>query len=200
VFLVMTARRSSLAPAQIGVAIVIALTGEIVLSSLLHLYSYRDGFIPLFVPVGHGVFYAFAIRTNDAFRCAICRERVWKLVVVLGSLTALSCLWSVQDQWGFLWWLIVMAMIFRSRNRFLLSVCFLYTLALEIVGTSIGNWRWAPEIGALHLHSGNPPFGVGLLYCVLDVATLAVWNLVAGPRIRELREFSFPVSDLETLI
>lgn len=181
VYLVVSVRGSRQPPMQIVVAILIALTGEIVLSAILHLYIYRDGFIPLFVPIGHGVFYAFAIQTDARFRCPVCRARVWKIVVVMGSVTALICLWSVRDQWGFLWWLIALGMILRSRNSFLLSVCFLYTLSLEIVGTSLGNWRWISEVSLFHLHSGNPPFGVGLLYCILDVGTLWVWRMIGKP-------------------
>lgn len=178
-FLIRTAGRSGLPSSQIGVAIAIALTGEIILSPLLHLYTYRDGFIPFFVPVGHGIFYAFAVRTDLAFRCERCRKRVVHLVQVAGSIAATVCLFASDDEWGLLWWAVVVILIARGRSPFLLSVCYLYTLALEIAGTSIGAWSWRPEIELLHLHSGNPPFGVGLLYCILDVATLSACRMLS---------------------
>ena len=54
-----------------------------------------------------------------------------------------------------------MALIYVSRNRLLLSACFVYTMILEWVGTAIGNWQWAAEVPFLGLHSANPPAAWG---------------------------------------
>ncbi len=58
-FLWLFARGSNEA-GRIGTAILIATTGEVVLSLGWGLYSYRNALIPLYVPFGHGVFYALA--------------------------------------------------------------------------------------------------------------------------------------------
>jgi hypothetical protein len=60
----------------------------------------------------------------------------------------------------------------------LLSACFVYTIILEFVGTAIGNWRWAPEVPFLGVHSANPPSGVGILYILLDLIVVAITSKV----------------------
>src|SRR5262245_58153799 len=45
---------------QILTVIIVATTGECVLSLGWGLYTYRNALIPLYVPFGHGIFYALA--------------------------------------------------------------------------------------------------------------------------------------------
>jgi hypothetical protein len=65
-------------------------------------------------------------------------------------------------------------LIARSRNRLLLSICCFYTMLLEWLGTALGNWRWAAEVPLFRMRSANPPSGVGILYILLDLITVAV--------------------------
>src|SRR5438874_322026 len=53
-FLAVFARRSEVETRQIICAILVATTGEIVLSLGWGLYTYRNALIPLYVPFGHG--------------------------------------------------------------------------------------------------------------------------------------------------
>jgi hypothetical protein len=86
-----------------------------------------------------------------------------------GSLVALVDLFFFRDTWGFLWWLGALVLIARSRNRLLLSACFVFSTCLEWSGTAIGNWRWAAEVPLVGLHTANPPSGLGILYVLLDL-------------------------------
>src|ERR1700694_821463 len=60
VFLLVFARRSEVETRQIICAILVATTGEFLLSLGWGLYAYRNAVIPLYVPFGHGIFYALA--------------------------------------------------------------------------------------------------------------------------------------------
>ena len=158
---------------QVLTAIAVASLGEVVLSLGWGLYSYQHALIPLYVPPGHGLFYALAavsaqqawFRRNDV---AITRG-----VLLAGTTIALLSLAAFGDTWGFLWWLGALALIWRSRNQLMLSTCFVYTILLEWAGTANGNWLWAAEVPFVGLHSANPPAGVGILYILLDL--IAVW-------------------------
>ena len=173
-FLWFFARRTGVEPRFIVCAIVIASIGEVVLSLGWELYSYRHALIPLYVPPGHGLFYTLAAASAHQPLLQRHAKAITRAVVIVGSLYAIASLVFVRDVWGFLWWLGALALIARSRNQLMLSTCFVYTILLEWAGTTIGNWQWAAEVPFLGLRSANPPAGVGILYILLDLITMAV--------------------------
>ena len=179
-FLWLFVRRSDIDGRQVIVCILVATTGEIVLSLGWGLYSYAHAVIPLYVPPGHGLFYTLAAATA---RQAIFRRHaaaITRSVVAVGTILAAASLVLQHDAWGFLWWLGALALIQTSRNRILLSACFAYTMILEWIGTAIGNWRWAAEVPWVGLHSANPPSGVGILYILLDLIVVAISSMWDG--------------------
>lgn len=174
-FLCLFVRRSSVDRGQIVIAIVVATAGELILSIGLGLYDYRHtALIPLYVPFGHGLFYALA---SESARQRVFQERgtaIVRGVLVAGSAIAVTALLWLNDQWGFLWWVLAAAIIARSRNALLLAICFVYTMMLEWAGTAMGNWQWIAEVPLVNLHSANPPSGVGILYVLLDLITVSI--------------------------
>lgn len=189
-FLWLVVRRCDVDPRQVVCCILVATTGEFILSYVWGLYSYAHAVIPLYVPPGHGVFYSLAVVTarQDVFRRHA--EGIARGVMAAGTIVAMVSLAVAHDAWGFLWWLGALALIRTSRDRLLLSVCFVYTMVLEWTGTALGNWRWAAEVPGLGLHSANPPAGVGILYVVLDLIVVAVTSKIErdAQRAAERRE------------
>ena len=182
-FLWLFVRRSEIEGRQILWCILVATTGEVVLSLGWGLYSYAHAVIPLYVPPGHGLFYTLAA---DTARQAVFRRHgaaITRWVLGAGTILAAISLFAKHDTWGFLWWLGALALIQTSRNRLLLSSCFVYTMILEWVGTAIGNWRWAAEVPFVGLHSANPPAGVGILYILLDLIVIGLMALMDGGRV-----------------
>lgn len=173
-FLWFFARHSGVDPRQIICAIVVATTGEVVLSLGWGLYSYQHALIPFYVPPGHGLFYTLAAASARQEILQRHAPAITRAVIGIGSLIALVSLALMSDTWGFLWWIGAVALIRRSRNKLLLSTCFVYTIVLEWAGTAIGNWRWAAEVPFVGLHSANPPAGVGILYILLDLIAVAI--------------------------
>jgi hypothetical protein len=179
-FLLVAARVAGIDRTQILCAIAVATLGEVVLSVLWGLYSYRfTTFIPWYVPPGHGLFYTLAA---GSARQRWMREHAASIsrgVLVGGSAIAAGSLLLFRDQWGLVWWIAAALLIARSRSRLLLSLCCTYTMLLEWTGTWIGNWRWAARVPLIGLHSANPPSGVGILYVLLDLITvsLCTWIL-----------------------
>lgn len=173
-FLVLFARRSEVPTRHILCAIAVATLGEAILSIAWGLYTYRFALLPLYVPVGHGLFYALAAET--AIQPVMRRHaaRITRLALVSGSTIAAASLAIYGDTWGLLWWIAAAILIARSRNPLLMSIAFFYTTFLEWTGTAIGNWRWAAEVPYVGLHSANPPSGVGILYVVLDLLVVMI--------------------------
>jgi len=159
---------------QIVTVVIVATTGECVLSLGFGLYSYRNALIPAYVPFGHGVSYLLAVVTSREEWPRKYAKAITRFVLIGGSLYAIGSLIFARDQWGFLWWVIAATLIVRSRNQLLLSTCVIYTIILELAGTAIGNWRWTADVPLLGLHSANPPSGVGVLYVLLDLITVAI--------------------------
>jgi hypothetical protein len=158
-------------------AIVIATTGEIVLSLGWGLYTYRNALIPLYVPVGHGVFYAVAALTAMQRPLLPYARAIRIAAVVSGSAIAVTTLVTQNDTWGMIWWVIAVAFIARSRDPLLLASCCIYTMLLEYAGTAIGNWQWTAVVPGIRLEAANPPSGVGVLYVILDALTIWVVSL-----------------------
>ena len=173
-FLWYFARNSEVAPRQIICCILVATAGEVVLSLGWGLYSYRHAVIPFYVPPGHGLFYTLAAETARQHAVRLRAAGITRLVLIIGTINAVLSLAFRHDTWGALWWMGAVALISVSRNRLLLSACFVYTMILEWVGTAIGNWQWAPEVPFLRLHSANPPAGVGILYILLDLIVVGI--------------------------
>jgi len=176
-FLGVFAQRSEADTRQIIWAILVATTGEIVLSLGWGLYTYHNALIPLYVPFGHGVFYALAAESAQQQTLRRFARPITHAVLVAGSIIAAVSFIFFHDQWGLLWWIAAAILVMRSRNQLLLSTCFVYTILLEWLGTAIGNWQWAAAVPFVGLRSANPPSGVGILYILLDLITVAICSI-----------------------
>jgi hypothetical protein len=167
-------RRTDVPVAETLTAISIACAGEVALTIGWGLYSYRYARIPLYVPPGHGVFYLLAAATAQQELVRRHSRLLIGLTIAGGTaLTALS-LFANDDVWGTLWWGGFLCLFASSRRKPMLSVCFLYTMLLEVGGTAHGNWHWAPLVPYLGIPSANPPAGVGILYAAVDLAAVAL--------------------------
>lgn len=176
-FVAFFVRYLGMEPRQVITAVLVATVGEIVLSLGWGLYSYAHALIPLYVPPGHGLFYTLAAASARQEWFQTHARAITGTVVVLGTLNAVVSLLAFGDAWGFLWWAGALALIARSRNRLLLSACFVYTILLEWAGTWNGNWLWTAEVPFVGLHSANPPAGVGILYILLDLIVVSLTAL-----------------------
>lgn len=172
-FLVACTKGSPVPRRQIVAAVLIASLGEVVLSLGWKLYSYHHFLIPLYVPPGHGLFYALAAESSHQPRLRALTARISGTVVVVGTLIALCSFIFWSDVWGGFWWLVVAVALLKLHDRLLLSACVVFTLLLEWCGTFIGNWRWAPLVPFVSVRSANPPAGVGIFYVLLDLLVIA---------------------------
>lgn len=149
-----------------------ATAGEAFLSLVWGLYDYRLGNIPLFVPPGHVLLFflgmQFAARITDRGAWAIAALAV----PIVGALAGMG-----KDTLGPLLLALFLACMAASPSRRLYATMFVLSLAMELYGTWLGNWTWAPAVPYLGLATLNPPVAAGAFYCVLDflvVSTVAL--------------------------
>jgi hypothetical protein len=158
---------------QVVALVVLATLLEIIGSIVWGAYRYRLENLPLYVPAGHGLFYLAALRVTSLPLL----ERHARRIVI--AVTAGATLWMLYglarpplpDLLGCVTWAIFIRFIVRGRYPLLYAVSFAMTTALELYGTGLGIWRWAPVLPGLMLPAGNPPTGIGAGYAAMDALT-----------------------------
>lgn len=149
-----------------------ATLGEVTGSLIWGVYSYRLHNLPLFIPPAHGLVFlaglalsvALARRARVLVAVAAAAATMWALL----GLTVLPH----RDVAGAVGVPLLLAFLWRSHNRAVYAGVFLVVGALELYGTAIGTWRWAPELPGLAVPDGNPPSGVASGYVWFDVMAL----------------------------
>jgi hypothetical protein len=152
--LVVAARRHE--RARVAALIAIAMAGEVLGSLVLHLYAYRGGGIPAFVPPGHGLLFLTALRLRHD------RRAVVAAIVATAALAA-----THPDAVGVVAAIGLTVVLVRSKRAPLYAVMVLLVDALELYGTAVGTWACAHPLA-------NPPAGVALGYVAFDALALAV--------------------------
>jgi len=183
---VLLLREDALTRLQVGVVVVYATLVELTFSGLLGTYVYRldragqvssllDR-VPAFVPPGHGLVYLAAVVLGR-------RAPRWTVPAAMLGVTGYA-LWGLlvspqRDVLGALWAGCLLWFLVRGRAPRVYASAFLVVTVLEVLGTSLGTWRWGahdPVLGWIAI--GNPPSGAAGGYCFFDAAALAIAPLL----------------------
>lgn len=154
--------------------LVLATAGEMFLSLVLNLYTYRLANIPLFIPPGHALLLLLGISlakkiTDGQARTVIAAAGVYSVCAAISGVDTLGL---------FLFALLGVTALLLPAQRRLYASTFLLALGLELYGTALGNWTWARE--PLGLVTTNPPLAAGAFYAALDALTVAVTRLIVA--------------------
>jgi hypothetical protein len=149
---------------ELVVCLVLATLGELFLTEVWGLYVYRLHNLPLFVPPGHALVFASAVRMSRL-------APPWFPAVVAGpvGLYLTYAGWKGLDTQGLLWFLVFLAYLAASGDRRLCSVLFVFALLIEGYGTRLGSWRYFTHEPWFGLTTTNPPVGIGAIYCTLEM-------------------------------
>ena len=164
-----------------------ATVGEFTGSILWGVYHYRLHNLPMFVPPAHGIVYLTGLSLAAALR------RRARLVVGVAATAAAT--WALlgltvlprRDVAGAVGVPLLVLFLWRSRNRTIYASVFIVVAALELYGTAIGTWRWAPSLPGLGISDGNPPSGVASGYVWFDGMAMLVAPALLKLRFRALR-------------
>jgi hypothetical protein len=153
----------------------IATAGELFLSLVWGLYTYRLGNVPMFVPPGHAMLLLLGMklarnmstRTADAILAA---AAVYALAAAISGLDTFAIPLIAA---------IAVVSFALPSHRPLYASTFLLALCLELYGTALGNWTWNREVPVLALVTTNPPGVASAFYAVLDALVLCAGLAVA---------------------
>ena len=164
------------------ICLVIATCGELFLSLMWGLYTYRLENVPLFIPPGHVMLLMLAIAMGRSMPSAIANA-------VLGAAAAYAFFAAILglDTFAIVLLAFLAAVAFNSpADRPLYASTFLLALALELYGTWLGNWAWAPVVPVFSLVTTNPPGLVSTFYAVLDLLVTCAALSLARRRVPAL--------------
>ena len=155
----------------------IATAGELVLSLVWGLYTYRLGNIPPFVPPGHVLLFMLGLwlaerMTDKTARCLFACAGLYAVAAALVGFDTFA---------GLLFLVIAVAWLALPQHRRLYASTFTWSIALEIYGTWLGVWSWAAQVPGLPLVTTNPPGTVGAFYCALDALVVTAMLLLVSP-------------------
>jgi hypothetical protein len=181
--------------AQVAVVICAATIAEVTGSIVWGVYSYRLHNLPPFVPPAHGLVFMAGLSLSEALRL---HTRALVAAAAIGAAT-----WGVlgltalprTDAAGALGVPLLLAFLWRSRARAAYAGVFLVVAALELYGTAIGTWRWAPALPGLGIPDGNPPSGVASGYVWFDVMALLLAPRLLAPLRRSPRTAGTTVTE-----
>jgi hypothetical protein len=183
-------REMPLVRAQVAVVVAFATAVEYTFSPLLHVYVYRLGNVPAFVPPGHGLVYLCALAIGRSLWVHR-REQALVILTVLvgGAYASWGLLVSDRpDVLGAFWYLCLVGFLafggLAGRSRTLYVGAFVVVTYLELLGTRLGTWAWATHDPTGLVSVGNPPSGAAGGYGWFDLAAVLAGPVVLGLAMR----------------
>ena len=155
--------------------LVIATAGELFLSLVWGLYTYRLENVPMFVPPGHVLLLMLGILLAQRLK-----DRAADVVLACAAAYALAAAAAGIDTFALpLIAAIGVIALAMPQHRPLYASTFVLALVLELYGTWLGNWAWALEVPVLALVTTNPPGIASAFYAVLDALVACTAFFVA---------------------
>jgi len=162
--------------ARVALVVLFATCAEVLGSLILGVYEYRLANLPAFVPPGHGLVYLGGLAIG---RWVVDTGR---LRLFVGVTLAILVGWGVAgltvmgrtDLAGAVAGAGLAYCLLRSRSPGLYGGVFLIVGFLEIYGTAVGAWTWAPAVPLIGLPAGNPPSGIAAFYVLFDIAAISL--------------------------
>lgn len=178
-------KSSPLLRTQILLVVSFATIVEYLFAGHFGVYVYRLENVPWFVPPGHGLIYFGAYSLGLLLKS---RQRFWSFVLV--GLLALWVLWGLflspqLDVLGAFWFINLLIFLKWGPSQSTYLGAIVVVSWLEIVGTSIGTWKWM-EYDTIKewVAQGNPPSGAAGGYGWFDLFAL----LLAPILLRQVRK------------
>ena len=144
--------------------IALATPMELFFSEVWLIYEYQRDFMPLFVPAGH--YFLFDLGRRGAAQ--IKENTATPILLPFIPLVAYG-VDTGGDTSGLILLLLVFIFIKLGPQPRLYAIMVWAALAMEILGTSLGNWTWASEVPWTGRTAWNPALLVGVFYCFGDL-------------------------------
>ena len=137
---------------------------ELFFSEVWNIYEYQRGLMPLFVPAGHYFLFDLGRIMAHKMKQSLALPILIPFIPMVGY-----GVYDGSDTSGLILLILVLVFTrFGPQPRLYASMAW-SALAMEIVGTQLGNWTWANEVPWTGLTAWNPPLLVGAFYCFGDL-------------------------------
>jgi hypothetical protein len=137
---------------------------ELFFSEVWNIYEYQRGLMPLFVPAGHYFLFDLGRIMAHKMKQSLALPILIPFIPMVGY-----GVYDGSDTSGLILLILVLVFTrFGPQPRLYSSMAWA-ALAMEIVGTQLGNWTWANEVPWTGLTAWNPPLLVGAFYCFGDL-------------------------------
>ena len=137
---------------------------ELFFTEVWHLYEYREGLMPLFVPAGHW----FLFDLGRRFSKFLPEHWAWPSITPFVPLSIYFAYHGI-DTSGLLLLLALFGFMHWGPERRLYATMAWLALAMELWGTHLGNWAWYAEVPWVPLTAWNPPLLCGVVYALGDL-------------------------------
>ena len=160
--------------------IAISTAGELFLSLVWGLYTYRLGNVPMFVPPGHAMMLMLALALTRHMPHLVARA----IFGVAGAYTLIAAATGLDTLAVPLYLILMVSVLSLPAHLRLFASSFVLTLTLELYGTTLGNWSWERDVPWIGLVTTNPPAIAGAFYCTLHALVIAAaTSAFATPRL-----------------
>ena len=154
--------------------VAIATAGELFLSLVWGLYTYRLGNVPMFVPPGHALMLMLGLAVARRMPELAARS----ILGGAGAYTIMAAATGLDTLAVPLYLMLMLSVLSLPAHRRLLASSFIPTLTLELYGTTLGNWSWHREVPWIGLVTTNPPVIAGAFYCTLHALVIGFMFLL----------------------
>jgi len=159
--------------------VAIATAGELFLSLVWGLYTYRLENVPMFVPPGHALMLMLGLSLTQRMPEKAARA----ILGGAGVYTVLAALYGLDTLAVPLYLMLAVSVLSLPAHTRLFASSFVLTLTLELYGTTLGNWYWHRDVPWVGLVSTNPPAIAGAFYCTLHALTIGMKSLLRTPKL-----------------
>lgn len=137
---------------------------ELFFSEVWNIYEYQRGLMPLFVPAGHYFLFDLGRILARKFTANLALPILLPFVPMVAYGVYVG-----TDTSAVILLILVLAFTkFGPQPRLYAAMAWV-ALAMEILGTQLGNWTWANDVPWTGLTAWNPPLLVGAFYCLGDL-------------------------------
>ena len=137
---------------------------ELFFSEIWLIYEYQRDLMPLYVPVGHW----FLFDSGRILSQKLSQKLSFPILIPFIPLVCYGLL-TGGDTSGIFLLILVLGFTKYGPQPSLYATMAWAALAMELLGTYLGNWTWSSEVPWTGLTAWNPPLLVGAFYCLGDV-------------------------------
>ena len=137
---------------------------ELFFTEVWHLYEYREGLMPLFVPAGHWFLFDLDRRVSRHLP----ENFSWRAIYPFIPL-ALYFTYRGWDTSGLILLVALFGFMRWGPDRRLYATMVWLALIMELWGTYLGNWAWYSDVAWTPFTALNPPLLCGVVYALGDM-------------------------------